>query len=1025
MLKRGTTASVLSIAAGLWLGCFTSAAFATDLPPRSASDIVALLRKSPTQSESLAAARRLLETPEPTETEGLAAAEAWRTRAQAAEQLGLTNRYLLAYRKAWEATGRSTDPSNVLLRVEYTAAETHAGNMMTAIKVMEEQASRSPIAGQRLAATAFLAENYARFGELETAARHLKIAESDYSSLQRSPNWGIWGYTWEASMERAHGALAVAQGKFDVAERHFRKSAELRERDLERNRFRLDSGRETFSQPIAVGHMLVARKGFADALLMQGRLVEAEVVYREIVTRGVSEFGTTSPLMQLHLEGMTNVLLEQGRAGDARDLAAATLEMLEKQGTAPESRMLTSTRRRLAAAYVALGQWAQARQQYDAIAAVFERDEELRRRLGQGDKDWALALIRTGQSADAVRMMEKMVTFEALRFSDTDLPLAEARAFLAMALAGAGHPDRALDEFQKSVPMLLRSQQDAADEGLTAATRRLVVVLEAYLDLLAKLHREGKKPAGLDPVDEAFRIADVARGSSVQRALIASSARATIRDPRLAQLARDEQDLSHRISTLTDTLSRLASAPQDQRLEKIIGDIRKDIPELKQQRQRLREAIAKDFPGYANLIAPKPLTPNEIRPLLAADEAMLAIYSADQNTYVWSFSKTGRVEFATLPLTPSALKERVAHLRAQLDPGAGIGFDLDFSLTIAHELFQRVVKPVQSGFSSARQLLVVSHGPLSQLPFAVMTTQPFTAVRSPLPFESLAKAPWLIRDFAITQLPAASTLAALRGTKSVHETPRSPFLGIGNPTFGAQQHAAYPQQTRSVALRRGVSTRSSGSATLSDLAPLPDTAAEVEDIASAVGADPSKDVLLGANANETAVKKMDLSGVRIVTFATHGLTPGDLNGLTQPALALSNPAVTGEADADGLLTMEEILGLRMNADWVVLSACNTAFGDGQSGEALSGLGRAFFFAGSRALLATNWPVETVSARLLTTDIFRRQAEQATLGRAQALRAAMLALMETSARDPKSGKPVFSYAHPIFWAPYSLIGDGGN
>ncbi len=1023
MLRSTAVIPFLSIALGFWLAC--DAAVAADLPPRSAADLVALLHKSPVENETLTAARRLLEAPGPTEAEGRAVAEAWRSRALAAEQLGLTDRYLHAYRKAWDAAGKSQDPSYVMLRIEYTAAEVHAGNMMAAIRTQEEQASRAPFPGSRLAANAFIAENSARFGDLEKAERHLKITETDYASLHRSPNWGIWGYTWDASMERAHAAVALAKGKFDLAERHFRKSAEFRELDLERNRFRLDTGRETFSQPIAVGHMLVARKGLADTLLMQGRLVEAEVLYREIIARGVTEFGTTSPLLQLHLEGLATVLLEQGRAGDARDLAAATLEMLEKQGTPPESRMLTSTRRRLAAAHVALGQWQQARQQYDAIAAVFDRDEDLRRRIGQGDKDWALALVRTGQAEDAVRMMEQMVAFEALRFSDTDLPLAEARAFLAVALAGAGQTERSLDEFRKAIPTLLRSQRDAADEGLTAATRRLVVVLEAYLDLLAKLHREGKRPTGLDPVAEAFRIADVARSSAVQRALIASSARATIREPRLAQLAREEQDLSHRITTLTDTLSRLASAPQDQRLDKIIGEIRKDIPELKQQRQRIRDGIAKDFPEYANLIDPKPLTPEEIRPLLTADEAMLAIYSTDQQTYVWSFSKSGGIEFAVLHLTASALKERVALLRSQLDPGTTIGLDLDFSLATANDLFQRVVKPVQSGFGGAKQLLVVSHGPLSQLPLAVLTTKSFTAARLALPFESLAKAPWLIRDYAITQLPSANTLAALRRMKVGPASQRAPFLGVGNPTFSAQQHTATPLQTRAVTLRRGISTRSSGSATLGDLTPLPDTVAEVEDMANALGADPAKTLLLGANANETAIKKADLSGIRIVAFATHGLTPGDLNGLAQPALALSNPAITGEADADGLLTMEEILGLSMNADWVVLSACNTAASDGQSGEALSGLGRAFFFAGSRALLATNWPVETVSARLLTTEIFRRQAAQAGLERAQALRAAMLALMDMSARDPKSGKPVFSYAHPIFWAPYSLIGDGGN
>ena len=120
-----------------------------------------------------------------------------------------------------------------------------------------------------------------------------------------------------------------------------------------------------------------------------------------------------------------------------------------------------------------------------------------------------------------------------------------------------------------------------------------------------------------------------------------------------------------------------------------------------------------------------------------------------------------------------------------------------------------------------------------------------------------------------------------------------------------------------------------------------------------------------------------------------------------------------------LLTLDEILSLKLDADWVVLSACNTAAGDGTGAEAVSGLGRGFFYAGTRALLATHWPVESVSARLLVTETFEQQAQHPGMGRAQALRASMLALMGQQSSEG------FSYAHPLFWAPYALFGDGGH
>jgi CHAT domain-containing protein len=109
---------------------------------------------------------------------------------------------------------------------------------------------------------------------------------------------------------------------------------------------------------------------------------------------------------------------------------------------------------------------------------------------------------------------------------------------------------------------------------------------------------------------------------------------------------------------------------------------------------------------------------------------------------------------------------------------------------------------------------------------------------------------------------------------------------------------------------------------------------------------------------------------------------------------------------------------------VVLSACNTGAGEGAGAEAVSGLGRAFFYAGTRALLVSNWPVETTSARTLTTDLFQRQAADPTPPRAEALNRTMQELIDRAGYIDRRGRLVFSYAHPLFWAPFSLVGDGG-
>jgi len=293
--------------------------------------------------------------------------------------------------------------------------------------------------------------------------------------------------------------------------------------------------------------------------------------------------------------------------------------------------------------------------------------------------------------------------------------------------------------------------------------------------------------------------------------------------------------------------------------------------------------------------------------------------------------------------------------------------------------------------------------------------------------------PWLIREYSLTVLPSSGSLLTLRQLPEPDPNRRS-FAGFGDPVFNHNQAtrlAAGPSTsseiaTRAIRIADEVSLDESHlkSATLELLQPLPDTREEVLAIARALNADVGQDVFLGTAATETVLKQLDLSDRRVLVFATHGLVPGDLDGLRQPALAFSSPKVTGNTRNDGLLTMGEIMGLRLNADWVVLSACNTAAGQGTGSEAVSGLGQAFFYAGTRALLVSNWPVESASARMLTTALFRQQEADPALSRAVALQRSMLELLDEGVyKDPQTGEALFAYAHPIFWAPFSLVGDG--
>ena len=320
---------------------------------------------------------------------------------------------------------------------------------------------------------------------------------------------------------------------------------------------------------------------------------------------------------------------------------------------------------------------------------------------------------------------------------------------------------------------------------------------------------------------------------------------------------------------------------------------------------------------------------------------------------------------------------------------------------------------------------------MGQLPISVLLTEKINQPpKGSAALKEYQNAPWLIRKIAISQLPSVNALASLRGVK-IERNDIQNFIAFADPYFSKAQantatakiETAQAVNTRGkpLNLRSAPKTSKVSSAELALLPGLPDTSIEVNEIGKVLNAKP-EDIYLNQHASVKKVLETDFSKKNIIMFSTHGLVPGELNGLTQPALALSSPDVTGEKDSDGLLTMDKILELKLNADWVVLSACNTASSDNSS-EAVSGLGRAFFYAGARALLVSNWPVDTVSSRELMVDLFKRQNNQEKISKPEALRQAMLNIADKgAARIGNTNVVSYFYSHPLFWAPFVMVGD---
>jgi CHAT domain-containing protein len=200
--------------------------------------------------------------------------------------------------------------------------------------------------------------------------------------------------------------------------------------------------------------------------------------------------------------------------------------------------------------------------------------------------------------------------------------------------------------------------------------------------------------------------------------------------------------------------------------------------------------------------------------------------------------------------------------------------------------------------------------------------------------------------------------------------------------------------------------------------PLPETTQELCAVARDLKADASE-LRLGARATEHEVKALSTGGqlaqYRIVHFATHGALAGELKGTSEPGLILT-PPIKASKDDDGYLSAGEIAALKLDANWVILSACNTAAGDAKGAQALSGLARAFIYAQARALLVSHWAVDSDATVKIITRAMHEMASDPKLGRAEALRRSMIALIDKgNARE----------AHPANWAPFIVVGEGAR
>lgn len=736
-----------------------------------------------------------------------------------------------------------------------------------------------------------------------------------------------------------------------------------------------------------------------------GRYAEAESYYYDFLETWMKE-GSGGATLANHLRRLGQIQHAAGRSHAAEPAFRRALDLFRGAGVGDQAAQFIWTEREIIYALIAQERFAEAVRMIDAQRARLALNAAALRlsvaRIGRG-----VAFLMVGRNAEALRLLEEEASGVSKRWGPDHFFSAQARGLHAAALAKAGRTEEALAMFEQVLPRLIAPEGAAegfSDHGARRAYRRIII--EGYLEALARTPRESAA------IGSGFAVADYLLNSSVQEAVLESAARAGIAIPGLGELVRKEQDVRNEARTLTVFIEREAREPAHRRLPKVVADMRKRLSELDAARRTLREEIARRYPEYFELVSPKPVPLATVQGALSGDEALLLVLPGHEKTFVWAVTRdAGSMHVAELGA--AAIGQLVASIRRSTEIAApGALAPPAFDVESARRLFRLLLEPLRLVWQRKSHLIVVSGGDLGLLPFGLLIADGEGEQSGP----AYVHTRWLIRDVAVSHAPSVSAFIALRGAKQSGKA-GVPFVGFGDPHFGGA--ASSRGAVRSL-LRQSLPMRQPGEAArplrelYARLPPLPETRDEILELAAALKADPGRSAFLGLEATRRRVASLALADFRVIAFSTHGLAPDEFPGVSEPALALAWP---GEDKESPLLTLTDVLALKLAADWVILSACNTGAADGRAKEALSGLARGFFFAGARAILLTHWAVETHSAKDLVTDTVRRFATGLAPSRAEALRQAQLGLLS------RTGAGGIRYDHPFYWAPYVVVGEG--
>lgn len=772
--------------------------------------------------------------------------------------------------------------------------------------------------------------------------------------------------------------------------------------------------------------LIINEMALGNTLSLVQQYPEAERLIRSAVARANTYIPGDSDTTCLALETLVTYLIERGRAAEAMPIAKRSVEARRRMGGSPEGLAFS------------LGTYGRAlnysRAYADAEAAFEEAIPIFRKTFGPGSYPEILTLMNLGSAEGAQGKLQESYDHrrEGIAFLQKLLPndaylAGTSRVGLSEIEVSLGKTEDAVKSATRAVELLssVRPQTDISliDAHITLARAYASVgrIEEARAELgpnLALMEAQAKIRASTDgpgaiaqvgwsyeraldtawltrDMETGFRLAQLMVETDASTAVTALNARLESGRDTVAELIRRRRTLLVRRATAESAY--LAAVGRDgERAAQAEAEIKAADAELAAAEAELDRV----FPAYRGLVRPEPLTLAEARRRLAPGEALVIPVIAEGRMFTFALTREGASWTRTdMPTQRGAAL--IARLRGGLGGAGASRAAVDasgmestsprtFDRKAAYELYRIIFPPeIETRLKGTDTWIIASGETVNTIPFAVLVTRAPQGEDGDA--EALRRTPWLIRRAAIQAAPSVAALKA-----EVDRGREGAFFGVGAPRFdgaaGGDRSVDAPDL-----------------ASLKALPSLPGADRELTAMARALGVrDPR--LLTGAEATETAVKRAPLHDARVLAFATHGLGPGSMVGVSEPALVLTPPAEPSAFD-DGLLLASEAAQLDLDADWVILSACDTAAGATPDAAGYTGLARGFILAGARTVVASHWPVRDDVAARLTVETVRLAARDGRV--APALRRAMLALMDD--------RGVPGSADPAVWGPFVVIG----